>query len=127
MEPIVEVKTGDALTFLGTACRNWQRMPSLSSDDIADVAGALQSFVKARLASPPADLKADNAALVEALRALEQANEDLCATRSQVTYNSMIHHDKAYDQLQALDDARRNARAILQRFPTTESSGTPSA
>lgn len=50
-------------------------------------------------------------ALEAALRALEQANDNLCAVRSQQTYDSMEAEGR--DQLYALDEARRNARALL--------------
>jgi hypothetical protein len=54
--------------------------------------------------------------LAEALRALEalvQANDALAATRSQETYLSMIDKDGAADALATLDDARREACALL--------------
>lgn len=52
-------------------------------------------------------------ALADALRNLERANHDLAATRSQGTYLSMIDNDKATVALEALDEARRDARSRL--------------
>lgn len=67
--------------------------------------------------------KAREDALVEALRGMEAANEALCATRSQETYLAMIDRDKAQDALVALDDARRNARALLALTKPTPDEG----
>lgn len=47
----IEVTQADAIKFLESACRNWTDMPSISTEDIADVAGALQRFVTNRLAT----------------------------------------------------------------------------
>jgi hypothetical protein len=52
-------------------------------------------------------------ALVEALQELEDANDALCAKRSEETYLRMIDADRCGDELEALDDARDKARAAL--------------
>ncbi len=55
-----------------------------------------------------------DASLVRALDGLEAANEGLAAVRSDATYLSMVDVDKASDQLNRLDEARRIARAVLE-------------
>jgi len=52
--------------------------------------------------------------LVEALRALEDANNELCRKRSTATYEAMLA-DGCTDQLIVLDEARRLARATLAK------------
>lgn len=52
------------------------------------------------------------ARLVAALQSLEQANEDLCAVRSDATYQQMLADGNA-PALMALDKARQEARNIL--------------
>jgi hypothetical protein len=59
-----------------------------------------------------AALRAQNAAMAEALRGLEDANEAFCASRSQSLYNQMIF-EGLEDVLENLDIARRAARAAL--------------
>jgi hypothetical protein len=51
----------------------------------------------------------------EALKALEAANEAVAATRPQAAYDAMVAVQA--DELIALDDARRDARAALQPQP----------
>jgi len=99
---------------------NWkplEDLPGMISQIDNMYAGVRQQRDQARwdLHNPPAATAGLVGELVEALRKLEQANDDLCATRSQVTYNSMIHHDKAHDHLLALDEARCNARTALSK------------
>ncbi|WP_433910404.1 hypothetical protein [Sphingomonas yabuuchiae] len=60
--------------------------------------------------------------LRDALQALENACDDLAANRSRETYRNMIDCDRATPYLHALDDARRNARALLRRYPATPAS-----
>ncbi len=60
-----------------------------------------------------ATLRAERDAAREALSDLETACDNLAATRSSETYNSMIHRDDAHNQLIALDACRLNARAAL--------------
>lgn len=47
---LVGATRDDATRFLETATRNWSRVPPLSDSDLDDVAGALNSFVRAALA-----------------------------------------------------------------------------
>lgn len=56
---------------------------------------------------------ADVERLRAALEALETACDNLCATRSKATYLRMIDEDGASEALVRLDDARREARAVL--------------
>jgi hypothetical protein len=63
-------------------------------------------------------LAAINRELVEALAALEVANDDLTSKRSQATYDSMIE-DGCSTYLNALDTARRDARALITRARQT--------
>lgn len=56
------VSRQDALDFLGDACRNWQHVGPLSPDDVSDVAGALQRFVKKRATPAPAGWQTINEA-----------------------------------------------------------------
>lgn len=72
------------------------------------------------LASPSDDLRAENERVRAALEAIEQACDDLAANRSQETYHSMVHCDRAKPYLEALDDARRDARALLRRAALKE-------
>ena len=51
--------------------------------------------------------------LVEALRALELANDRVCGARPQRVYDAMIAAGMS-DALLALDEARRDARAALK-------------
>lgn len=46
--PLQSVSREEALDFLGTAARNWRRLPPLSEDDIGDVATALLWFCRKR-------------------------------------------------------------------------------
>ncbi len=56
--------------------------------------------------------------LRKALRNLEAACDDLAANRSSETYRNMVDCDRATPYLLALDDARRDARAILNSSAT---------
>jgi hypothetical protein len=51
--------------------------------------------------------------LVSALDELEEANDALCAKRSNATYDSIILGDGCRDELERLDEARRAARTTL--------------
>lgn len=53
--------------------------------------------------------------LLVALVMLERANNALCASRSQATYNSMLLGDGATRQLEDLDEARRIARKAISK------------
>lgn len=55
----------------------------------------------------------------DALKNLETACENLALTRSQATYLSMLDVDGAQSQLEALDMARREARAMLSSAPAS--------
>lgn len=49
------VSLREAVEFLKGACRNWSNVPSLSEDDIEDVATELSRFVGQRLTQPAYD------------------------------------------------------------------------
>lgn len=65
--------------------------------------------------------------VVQTLRALEQACDDLAANRSQETYRNMIDCDRATPYLDALDEARRNARSLLYGHRLAHSEPRPIA
>lgn len=67
-------------------------------------------WTKAAIAAFTADT--DRTRLRAALEALETANEVLAAGRSQTVYDAMLAAGQG-DALANLDDARRNARALL--------------
>ncbi|TCP88944.1 hypothetical protein C8J31_102113 [Rhizobium sp. PP-CC-2G-626] len=54
--PLQSVSREEALDFLGTAARNWRRLPPLSEDDIGDVATALLWFCRKRTPAPQTDV-----------------------------------------------------------------------
>lgn len=66
-------------------------------------------------------IEALNAELRELLQCLENANEQLAATRTREVYLAMIDSGQA-DALLALDNARRNARAALASATPTNAS-----
>lgn len=68
---------------------------------------------RAALALPAPVVEGEAQKLRDALRDLEAACDDLAANRSRETYHNMIHCDRATPYLEALDEARRNARAAL--------------
>lgn len=53
--------------------------------------------------------------LINALAGLEEANDVVCAGRSQAAYDQMLRDGQA-DALLALDEARRDARELLDRM-----------
>lgn len=52
LKPLPIITKAEAVRFLESACRNWRRMPSLSQDDLADVADALTHFINTRRPEP---------------------------------------------------------------------------
>lgn len=60
----MNVTRQEALDFLNIATRNWPDLPSLSEDDIGDVATALLAFAVGRLPTAE-DAKAEAHALAE--------------------------------------------------------------
>jgi hypothetical protein len=60
--------------------------------------------------------------LMEGLRDLEQACDQVAAGRDQATYDAMIANGQE-DALHALDHARRNARALLADGATKRQDG----
>lgn len=61
-----------------------------------------------------ARLRADKAELVEGLRELEGANEELCHNRSADTFTALIADNRS-DQLVRLDQARARARILTRK------------
>jgi hypothetical protein len=59
----------------------------------------------------------------KALERLEAANQQLAATRSSETYCMMLTDDGAEAALEALDTARRRARAALARIKEATDAG----
>ena len=82
-------------------------------DDCYPQACVLRDLLAATLSTPTEDTRARVKVLEEALERLEAACDALAATRSRETYLRMVDVDQATDQLQALDDARRDARTAL--------------
>jgi hypothetical protein len=63
------------------------------------------------------DKRSDTArerALLDTLLALEEANETVCALRTDALYDAMIRVPGMSDALSRLDDARRAARSFKQ-------------
>lgn len=87
-------------------------------DDARDAYGTAEVQMERALKT-----EREREAVVDVLRNLERANEALAATRSQQTYLSMIDNDRASEQLEQLDDARRDARSHLALITLLDSTG----
>ncbi len=114
-----------ALTPDATQTREAELVATIEAE-ISNLKGADSSWaigirerLRAALALSPQTLPAPGEVeLRKALRNLEAACDDLAANRSSETYRNMVDCDRATPYLLALDDARRDARAILNSSAT---------
>jgi len=91
------------------AALNPNDLVTLNRAKLRDVALEVVRLARDNLSAPASD------GLRSALQKLETACDNLCATRSQETYLRMIDVDNAMEALEALDEARREARAALDQ------------